>query len=1130
MRLLKLSFDNVNSLVGHWEIDFQEPQYRQNPLFAIIGPTGSGKSSLLDAITLALYGRTPRMDAVKTVKGLVDMECPVLSKGTTFVRATVLFQVGQETYSSRWQRRVGARSGKLNGAEVELVKLTSPDAETGTVLTTKVGEWASQVMELTHMSYETFLRSVVLSQGAFAEFLKANDDDRANILEQITGTEIYSKVSEWVYRHYQFEKAQAESIEQTLKAITVLSELERGTLEGEWLMNQAFLTHEQVRLEQTQVARDWLVRCSQYQQQCEEARLHFEQTQAQHNAYAPRREEAELARRGLLAQESWRHWHEAQERQQDLLQKEAKLTQQLPELRQRESDLLTSLAELQHAYEIAETAFTEFRPQYREWVALDRQIDELTKEQQLHEKSVRRQTKQSQQLKHDVEQSQKDLAQAKEALEHWEKQSQQSHQEHIEALSVNDIQEAVANWKSDMTAYQKLSQDDEALKQKEAVLNQEFAKVQTQLTVARKDYDAQHSRAMEAQRFWEEGWRTEAINEKFQCYQETLSALWWTRFQLGRRALEKALPPELASPEAQALRVLLQDHFQHFEQQYWSDETIQQRLKNTLETMRVDESLSLWESQLEQLQRWADGEMEAKEACTKAQTLFQAADSALRAAQRQFDQIEQQKTLLEQQCQEAQREVEELKASAISAQERLATVSSLSFTENPCSLTDPAAVQKTKEAILLAVKAQLKALERWKEAQDELRTTHARVEMLQQQGQRLQQQVTLVETDCQNTQQELEATKTQLNALHQTRVSRYGNRVAEEELAQFEERLKSLAKDKERAQKTLEACKEKRVTLEIEQNEKHQQLETLRTQVNMLHAELDSRLKQSGLETIEKLLEVSLPEATILEIESHGKQLDEALTEAKVALEHREKALQTEKQKALTDEPLETLEGRVRSLKAQSEHLQERQGELKQCLTSDAERREQVAQWQKKATARAQHVKQWQGLNELIGSADGKKFRTGAQKITFRLLLREANAVMKTMTHRYTLNLASSGNMGVDVIDHDMGSIVRTAGNLSGGETFMVSLALALGLSRMGGRYLNVDTLFLDEGFGTLDEGPLNRAIYALENLQRSSGKLIGVISHVKMIQERLPLQIRVKPIPGSGSSRLEGPGVTGEA
>jgi len=104
---------------------------------------------------------------------------------------------------------------------------------------------------------------------------------------------------------------------------------------------------------------------------------------------------------------------------------------------------------------------------------------------------------------------------------------------------------------------------------------------------------------------------------------------------------------------------------------------------------------------------------------------------------------------------------------------------------------------------------------------------------------------------------------------------------------------------------------------------------------------------------------------------------------------------------------------------------------------------------------------------------------------------------------------------------------VRTAANLSGGETFMVSLALALGLSRMGGQYLNVDTLFLDEGFGTLDEDALNKAIYALETLQRKSGKLIGLISHVKMIKERVALQVIVTPIPGTGRSDLEGPGIT---
>lgn len=169
----------------------------------------------------------------------------------------------------------------------------------------------------------------------------------------------------------------------------------------------------------------------------------------------------------------------------------------------------------------------------------------------------------------------------------------------------------------------------------------------------------------------------------------------------------------------------------------------------------------------------------------------------------------------------------------------------------------------------------------------------------------------------------------------------------------------------------------------------------------------------------------------------------------------------------------------------------------------------------------------WYGLNALVGSADGSRFRRIAQRITFRILLREANSVMRTMTRRYSLHAAGNGGMSVDVVDHDMGSIVRTAANLSGGETFMVSLALALGLSRMGGQYLNVDTLFLDEGFGTLDEEALNKAIYALETLQRKSGKLIGLISHVKMIKERVALQVTVTPIPGTGRSELAGPGIT---
>ena len=113
MRLLTLDFENVNSLYGHWRIDFTHPDYVRNPLFAIIGPTGSGKSSLLDAISLGLYGQTPRMQTMGSGDES-DIACPVLSKGEKLVRAQVCFEADGRVYLSRWQRRIGVRSGKLN--------------------------------------------------------------------------------------------------------------------------------------------------------------------------------------------------------------------------------------------------------------------------------------------------------------------------------------------------------------------------------------------------------------------------------------------------------------------------------------------------------------------------------------------------------------------------------------------------------------------------------------------------------------------------------------------------------------------------------------------------------------------------------------------------------------------------------------------------------------------------------------------------------------------------------------------------------------------------------------------------------------------------------------------------------
>jgi exonuclease SbcC len=162
-------------------------------------------------------------------------------------------------------------------------------------------------------------------------------------------------------------------------------------------------------------------------------------------------------------------------------------------------------------------------------------------------------------------------------------------------------------------------------------------------------------------------------------------------------------------------------------------------------------------------------------------------------------------------------------------------------------------------------------------------------------------------------------------------------------------------------------------------------------------------------------------------------------------------------------------------------------------------------------------------LHELIGSADGKKYRNFAQGLTFELLVFNANRQLKRMTDRYLLLHDDRQPLELNVVDNYQAGEIRSTKNLSGGESFIVSLALALGLSQMASRNVRVDSLFLDEGFGTLDENTLDTALETLAGLQQD-GKLIGVISHVPALKERIGTQIQVIPQTG-GRSRISGPG-----
>ncbi|MHB9096673.1 MAG: SbcC/MukB-like Walker B domain-containing protein, partial [Syntrophales bacterium] len=237
-------------------------------------------------------------------------------------------------------------------------------------------------------------------------------------------------------------------------------------------------------------------------------------------------------------------------------------------------------------------------------------------------------------------------------------------------------------------------------------------------------------------------------------------------------------------------------------------------------------------------------------------------------------------------------------------------------------------------------------------------------------------------------------------------------------------------------------------------------------------------------------------------------------------------ALAGEREKILTDQSAETLAEKVRADDAELKQLGQDIGGIHQILSGNEQQKGSQQERLKAIDLQKKECSRWDDLHQLIGSADGKKFRNFAQGLTFEMMTRHANRRLREMTDRYLLIRDEEQPLELNVIDNYQAGEVRSTKNLSGGESFIVSLALALGLSQMASRNVRVDSLFLDEGFGTLDEDALETALETLAGL-RQDGKLIGVISHVAALKERIGARIEV--IPGTGGkSRISGPGCRG--
>jgi exonuclease SbcC len=295
------------------------------------------------------------------------------------------------------------------------------------------------------------------------------------------------------------------------------------------------------------------------------------------------------------------------------------------------------------------------------------------------------------------------------------------------------------------------------------------------------------------------------------------------------------------------------------------------------------------------------------------------------------------------------------------------------------------------------------------------------------------------------------------------------------------------------------------------------------TELNQLEPGFKKKLQAAGFISEAQFLQARLPAEEKETLQKKAKALDDRQADLAARKKDREQRLAAKKARQVTHSTLEQLAPRVREHENTLKQLRDEMAGLTHQLKQNLAAKERIKEKQARIKAQKTECRRWDQLHDLIGSADGKKYRNFAQGLTFELMVSHANRQLEKMTDRYLLIRDDDQPLELNVVDNYQAGEIRSVRNLSGGESFIVSLTLALGLSRMASRKVRVDSLFLDEGFGTLDEEVLETALETLSGLHQD-GKLIGVISHVSGLRERISTRITVTPVSG-GKSRLSGPG-----
>jgi exonuclease SbcC len=1023
MRILVIRGKNLASLEGEFEIDFTTEPLKSAGIFAITGSTGSGKSTLLDALCLALFDDTPRTNrASENNVQITDVKDKtinqkdsrnILRRGTSDGYAEVDFvSLGGEKFRSRWsvRRSRDKVGGTLQNSELRLSNLTTNMEEQG-----RKTELLAKIVGLIGLTFDQFTRAVLLAQGDFATFLKATQKEKAELLEKLTGTEVYSRISTVIYEKSKNAEQELNLIRERIKDIELLSEEEVEMLGAE---KQSIIQEMETQKKEMEVLLNkikWLT---------DEAALEAGMKEAEQRlADATKAIEEAKPRYDYLAQVD--SVQEIRDGFNELKTSGRQLTENKRNLAEQEKLRNTNALRLKQSTEkvaLCESSLLKFdeefknvEPQIKQARELDIQIAGAKSNAEEAEKEYNQAGEKKNKLGKSIVKIQTSINSAKETASdtsRWFNQNEQ-YKDIIPRV------ELIVNLLDDTTA---------AIKQKanNAKTLADSNALLAGATVKRAELTAESER---------------------------LNKLLPAEITILRLKLEVGKPCPVCGSEHHPYRNI-------------SGESLVEAELNSAKK-EVADKIALQDNRIENLK---------SENIRLASVIENYAN----------------------QSKEAMNKLEGF----------LAVLPDWKTTFE----------QGTLQNLLKSVAAA------WSKNESTLRKVNEQIATFQASLTLGKEQLMEAEEAFATKDEKHKNTKNAWETLQKKRTEILEGKAADEVEEQYTQRKKELsgilAKLKEEKNRTLVANEKqegviKQISQEISRLSKH--CEALQITVDTW---ILSRSRDVTIERLSDLL--SRDNTWVIAERELLNRLHQSKTTALATQNERKKTL--EKHHLLESKPAneetkdslqETLTGRQETTRRKTA----RNTEIELLLANHNRGKERIALFEKELNEKSALSENWKKLNEMFGSADGSKFKVLAQGYTLDALLAYANRHLQELSKRYEIQRIPD-TLALQVVDLDMLGEIRTVHSLSGGESFLISLALALGLSSLSSNRMKVESLFIDEGFGSLDIDTLRIAMDALERLQ-TQGRKIGVISHVAEMTERINAQIHViKTV--NGRSKIE--------